>query len=82
VALLRCAILLSDISASTLYALVDLCDVILVNGLQDAGMKLRRGNVAQALVKHSVQARPSSLRKRKKIPPFAIVATCRALRTQ
>jgi hypothetical protein len=45
-------------------------------------MKLRRGNVAQALVKHSVQARPSSLRKRKKIPPFAIVATCRALRTQ
>jgi hypothetical protein len=31
-------------------------------------MKLRRGNVAQALVKHSVQARPGSLRKRKKIP--------------
>ncbi|CAI9627965.1 unnamed protein product [Alternaria burnsii] len=35
----------------------------------DAGMKLRRGNMAQALVKHSVQARPGSLRKRKKTPP-------------
>jgi hypothetical protein len=43
--------------------------------IKDVGLKLRRTSVAQVLVKHSGQARPHGLPKRRKAHPFAMTST-------
>ena len=48
--------------------------------MKDVGLKLRRTSVAQVLVKHSGEARPHGLPKRKKAHPFAMIAILQTLK--